>query len=609
MAETSRRNGVALGVVKAIRHDLSNNSGGAYRASVEDEVGSGPVPLERLSAAAAASLDDIALFALRYFGLILMPWQVEAVEQIVKLQATDDEEYVVINVAPGTGKSTFFTYVLPAWLTCRDRTIRGLLGSAAQTTANWYTGRLRTAFTRRVPVKAKANDLKLGIAVDAVATLVGDFGRFKPASGGEDRWSADAFSVAQFDDVPVSEKESTWMAFGRSGTFLGARVDVCIWDDVYDPSQMRTSEARAGLKRWWEDVAETRLEPGGLLILQGQRMGPDDIYQHALKMPAADVEVDDGDAEPDPDGPKKYHHIVFKAHYEDRCRGRETHRRDSAPYPEGCLLYPRRLPWSKLQPLRDHAHEKFEVVYQQGDSDPESVLVQRVWVDGGTGLEGELCPGCWDMDRGLGELPPGLTPPLLSVVTADPSPTKYWSVQWWIYQPATQLRFFMDMERRKMEASDFLDWNNARQEFVGLMESWQRRSLALGVPISHWVVEQNAAQRFMLQYEHVTRWMQKWGVAIIPHDTYGNKSDPKLGVGAIAPHWHYGRVRLPGRPFDKGRLMALKLVDEVTHYPDWATDDCVMAQWFFEWRLPWLYRERRDLGKQQRPTWMLQPTG
>ena len=35
------------------------------------------------------------------------------------------------------------------------------------------------------------------------------------------------------------------------------------------------------LTQWWEVEAETRLEPGGLLILQGQRLGRDDLYRWA----------------------------------------------------------------------------------------------------------------------------------------------------------------------------------------------------------------------------------------------------------------------------------------------------------------------------------------
>jgi hypothetical protein len=71
---------------------------------------------------------------------------------------------------------------------------------------------------------------------------------------------------------------------------------------------------------------------------------------------------------------------------------------------------------------------------------------------------------------------------------------------------------------------------------------------------------------------------------LVPHETGTNKSDPKLGVTALAPHWRYGRVRLPGK--GAGRAKSLKLVDEVTKWPMGRTDDTVMAEWMFEWNRP-----------------------
>jgi hypothetical protein len=93
------------------------------------------------------------------------------------------------------------------------------------------------------------------------------------------------------------------------------------------------------------------------------------------------------------------------------------------------------------------------------------------------------------------------------------------------------------VQRQRMEAGDFLDWDNASQRFTGLIEDWQVRSVRAGVPITHWVVEKTSAQRFLLQYEHVRRWVAARSVRLVPHETETNKSDPKLGVTTVAPHW------------------------------------------------------------------------
>ena len=161
----------------------------------------------------------------------------------------------------------------------RNRAIRGMIGSSTQRLAEWYCRRLRRSGQAH-PVEAELNDVRLGLAVDAEATLQDDFGMFKPDSS--EIWRAEAFTVLQQDDQPLSQKEPTWSAFGMDSGFLGGRFDLVIWDDVYDPRKMRSAEAREDMRRWWDEVAETRLEPGGLLILQGQRMSADDIYRYAL---------------------------------------------------------------------------------------------------------------------------------------------------------------------------------------------------------------------------------------------------------------------------------------------------------------------------------------
>ena len=57
---------------------------------------------------AQAAYDNIEIFAKRYFGIILQPWQIEATERIMSLMDTEFEEYAVINAPPGSGEVHFF---------------------------------------------------------------------------------------------------------------------------------------------------------------------------------------------------------------------------------------------------------------------------------------------------------------------------------------------------------------------------------------------------------------------------------------------------------------------------------------------------------------------
>jgi hypothetical protein len=72
----------------------------------------------------------------------------------------------------------------------------------------------------------------------------------------------------------------------------------------------------------------------------------------------------------------------------------------------------------------------------------------------------------------------------------------------------------------------------------------------------------------------------------------------------LAGIYKYGLVRLPWKADTPGRLASMKLVEEVTHHPGWKTEDCVMAQWFLEWRLPQLVPSAGSLPKFRRPTWL-----
>lgn len=550
---------------------------------------------------AKRALNDFGFFQRRYLGRIATPWQEEAAEAVVGLLESPEKEFAGINAPPGSGKSTTFTLDIPAWLTCRNRAIRGQIGSKVESSARKYVGRLRRFLEMTVPYQPEAELVARGLAVDAVATLADDFGSFKPEQ--RDQWSAEGFVVAQHGNVLIAEKEPTWSAYGMDSGFLGMRYDFIVWDDLVDKLVMRTADARENQREWWDDVAEKRLEPGGLLLLQGQRMGPDDLYRYALDKRA----VPDDDEEATADDSRKYRHIVFRAHYEDRCVG--AHKKTDPYYPQGCLLDPRRLAWRELKAEMANPRGNFRVIYQQEDTDPEQVLVNPVWVSGGPDpTTGQDYIGCWDNQRDLCELPAGLAGDLLSYTTIDPSPTKWWACEWWIVRCVDgepQERYLMDLERRyNMGSGDLLDWNNQTQSFVGLMEEWQARSDRLGWPISRWIVERNGAQRFLLQYDHVRRWMQKWRTDIIPHDTAANKADPDYGVRTLAGIWKYGLVRLPGKQAGRARFTSLKLVEEVTHYPDWATDDCVMSQWFGEFALPKIVPRSAGLPVFDRPSWM-----
>jgi hypothetical protein len=119
------------------------------------------------------------------------------------------------------------------------------------------------------------------------------------------------------------------------------------------------------------------------------------------------------------------------------------------------------------------------------------------------------------------------------------------------------------------------------------------------------IVEANAAQRFMLQYDHFKRWAAIRNVQLVPHQTNRNKSDEDYGVQTLAPHYKAGRVRLPGSALLGSKATVKPMVKELIQWPEGSTDDTVMAHWFLIWNAPNIfYVAPEKQPKFSRPSWM-----
>lgn len=591
--------GISYSTVQLQLHDPASNLNRLLgETGVKEDAGVfGPDKVKDPNALRA--LNDFGYFRSRYFARSSSPWAEEAAEKILRLAQSPQKEYVVVNISPGVGKSTFFTHDLPIWLSVRDRARRTMIGSRTANQANKYTGRIRRTLERTTPVKADSDLFGKGLAKDAESTLIADFGRFKPTNS--DRWRMDEFYLAQESGDGVEDKEPNFASYGMDSGFLGGRFNMVIWDDLVDHTNTKTEDARLNLINLWEGAMENRLEPNGLLILQGQRMASNDLYRYALDQ----VEFTEEFEEQPEKAPKIYHHIVYKAHYEELCgkdaKGNPTHK---GPYPHGCLLDDYRLPWKEIARLQKNRRDRFELTYQQEDVDSASALIKREWIDGGQDSNGVIHQGCWDKDRVIGNWPKELN--AYSVVTADPSPTKYWAVQWWGYSAEEKTQTLIDLFRGPLEAPEFLDWHNASRTFTGLLEEWWQRANDQGHPFTYLIVEANAAQRFLLQYDHFKRWSAQRGVTLIAHQTNRNKSDEEYGVQTLAPHYQAGRVRFPGGgDFLNSRNTMKVMVKELTQWPEGNTDDTVMAHWFLIWNAPHLFDYNQAKPPQfKRPSWM-----
>ena len=565
------------------------------------------IPYDRLKPEAQRALMDFDYFRRRYLGRVPSPWQVDAAYKIEQNLLSGEKEFLVLNCPPGAGKSTLF-HDVAVWQIVKNRKIRVMIGSVSQALAKMYSRRIRETLERQFPLDPDPILLDKGLAVKAEACLAIDFGRFKPSSSGS-LWRAEEFIVEQEDLGGLDNKEPTVSAYGIESEFIGHRADLCLFDDVASPENAKESAARDKLIERWDSMAEARVDPGGLLAVVGQRLGPLDLYAHCLSKVTYEEFEDDYEGEDvtditqvkEPLKKQKYHHLIYKAYYEELDTGRESRKNSGKPWPEGPLLDPQRLSWKDLSYIKHSNPGKFAVVYQQEDQAEGNYLIERVWATGGMGPDGVLYPGCIDNDRRPGYIPEGLQPPIISIASVDPSPTMFWAIEWWLFQPETNLRYLVDVERVKLTAEQLLGYNTTTQAYSGVMEEWQNRSWDYGYPISHWVVEVNAAQRFLLAHDFVRKWQALHGVNVVAHTTSRNKIDENLGVEALLPQlWRSGSVRLPTM---RENWKTLAFIDEMS---SWTRDkkngtDLVMAHWFAELHMP-------NLGPVKQPPRMWRPS-
>ena len=530
------------------------------------------------------TLKDFNLFREVFLCRRKVPWAKDAAMRTADwlLDKTDDT-FTVANCPPGSGKTTLFTKDLVAWLICGGgaedpaygRALRIMLGSNVNKVAIHYVTSIKLLLESPRPFYDKEQKLK------AELSLVEAFGRFKPKAtlGEYALWQQSQFIVAQIGDLDVYEKEPTVQAASKESGFLGERVNLAIWDDLVTDQNSRSIENSESLATWWESEAETRIEPGGLMLLVGQRLSSIDLYRNRLEQT---YENDLGEQVP------IYNQIIYPAHLDALCDN--NHRQWDGAH-DGCLLDEVRLKWDKL--LKAKSRGRFNTVYQQEDSNPEDVLVHKIWLEGGTDAQGDEHPGCYDRERGFLEWPDRFT---YDYVCVDPSVTGWWVAEWWAMDTSGYNHLIYGVRRRMTAGGSegFLDWDDLKRQHVGLMPELQEKSKEMRHPINLWIVEQNAAHKYLFQTNAFKTWKQRNpAVEVTSHQTQKVKNDHTFGVFATLPMvYKTGMKRLPRRTArdetDSNALLAFNYLrskeHELTHYPQAATDDTIMADWFGEMR-------------------------
>ncbi len=541
-----------------------------------------PRRYDQLSTDAAAALADFNLFGEMFFKLRPAHWRRDAAMTIVDAVLDHEQrDFIDMNVFPGAGKTTLAKVVI-CWMLAGGgsedpavgRGLRGMLGSETEKVAKHMLRNVRLPLELRRPFTMFDKEARDWISAEFC--LAKEYGRFKPdtTQGDEKIWSQEQILVAQLEDVDLTLKEPTLQIASYQAGFLGERVDFAFWDDLATTKNSTNPEIADAMDGWCENEAETRVEKGGLFLLIGQRLSPLDLHRKRLD---ARVEADDGRLVP------LYTHVVYPSHHDELCNG--DHRQWDPVTNEGCLTDASALnvrDWIRVRSKRD-----YRTVYQQEDVDPAKILVQPIWLEGGTDpITNEVFPGCYDRDRGFHEWPVGVGN-LVDYATLDPSAGNFWVQQWWALQPETRHNYLIEGRRARLTAGAFLDWDEPRKQFTGWMHETQLLSMKLGHPIKVWIIEAVAAHKYLFQFEHFRRWKQAFPfVSVIAHQTQMNKNDPELGVEGLLPgRYRTGMKHLPKKESVEQLNFLRSLERELTKYPFAETDDQVMADWIGEWNV------------------------
>ncbi len=568
MTETARRAGVSVSTVHRVWHAIPP---GTESKALADNP---PKPWDQLEPLAQECLVDFATFCRVVFARDIPPWRADAARRVLDLVLDPVDRYGVLNAPSGSGKTTLMLDVI-AWLLAgggsRDpgfgRSLRIMYGHGVYEKAVHGVELLRTVLASSAPYydhKKKAH---------AERSMVDLFGRFRPVDGDPDTtWRRDKFVVASLEDEPVFNKEPSIQAISYGSTFLNERADFIVLDDVVTPKNV----GDPGALEWLNQNPESRLEPGGTLLLVGQRLAGDDLYGDVLAR-TWDPD-DDGDAVP------VYAHVAYPAHHEPTCDADSggNHRQWDLKA-DGCLLDARRLPWRKLQ--HEAAKPTYAAMFQQAPEDTTAGgLVDIAWIHGGPDATGWVSEGSLDRSRSMWE--PVATEDgrqLVTYLSIDPaeggiaSNASWWAFEVWQVDPTNKTRFLTYGTRGQWDIQQVLDFRDG--VFTGVLEDIMFKAATIGCRVSSVVIEQNAAHTF-LQQRDFQEWRAKWrDVTVIPFQTGKNKRDPVIGLHALLPSaYRQGLVRLPYRS-DVQALNYLRVkIDELTRVRPKNTDT-VMADW------------------------------
>jgi len=444
---------------------------------------------------------------------------------------------VLINIPPEHAKTTSFSVNYVVWLIHKNPDIRVVIMSQGKTLAQRILGEIKFKLTS--PIYREMHM------------------RFAPEGGWKDpdnSWSQDAIYVKG----KGGDKDPTVQALGLGGQIYGTRADLIILDDTITTKNAREIDKQMILlDREIESRLPSDQEGGGLLLVLGTRVAPQDLYRELQ-------DVLDADDEP----VWTYFRMPAVLDYGDG---------DSESW---LTLWPEK--WNGKSLARRRRGSSWNLVYQQLNIDDEMTFPAEAV---NCSINGARFPGPLTAD-GVHHRKGGMNG-LYVVGGLDPAATGNTAIVITALDRDTEKRYVLDgWNRPNATAEEIIKKIKYFTEVYGLHE---------------WVIEKNAVQRFIAQLPEIVDFVRSRGCKITEHYTTANKFDADWGVQTMAPLFESC-----GRPDEKNKFGRWKRTPEkaLIELPsprqnDWVNDliqqltiwqpegmaqkaktDLVMALWF-----------------------------
>lgn len=450
----------------------------------------------------------------------------------------------------GHGKTELLGKIIPIWLICRNRNVRILMVSKAD------SGARKNSMTIRHELRENKK-------------LIRDFGKFYDIKLSR-IWEQTAFAVVRDKNL----KDPTVEAIGLYGTITGGRFDYIIFDDPIDLDFVNTQEQIQKVREQMTRTILPLLEPTGHAWAIGTRKAFNDIYGTWIEsrrswryhIDRAIIEEPDSFEFVELDTP-----II-------REDGTEQWFKVVIHGKRGKVLWADHMPMEELLFLRDeYGHRAFNMEYQNIVTDDETALFKLADLE-----------SCRDetFSYVIGELSAERRNEYILIIQGvDPS-------------------LVTKKEHAEKTDSDYMViWT------VGLTEKGRRDLLGVkrvrGLSPKQVMDEIEKEARRFNPYRtiiednsfgviYAENLIDETDLPIRKHHTDANKNDPFEGVPALSVRFETRKFRLPYcTPEDRDKTQ--KVIDELHQFPLAEHDDTVMAGWIAEFGvIKWLKRQARQ---------------